>query len=133
MLPNFKFHHIGIATFSIDKTVPYYINAKYSKSNTVIDIIQKVKICFLSKENMPTIELLEPISNETSPIYNTLIKMGVTPYHCCYTVPDIENAIKELKKMYFIPILKPVQAIAMNDRKICFLYNKDIGLIEIVE
>jgi methylmalonyl-CoA/ethylmalonyl-CoA epimerase len=44
MLPNFKFHHIGIATFSIDKTVPYYINAKYSKNNTVIDIIQKFKI-----------------------------------------------------------------------------------------
>lgn len=53
MLPDFKFHHIGIAVFDIDDTAQYYIDAGYQKTETVIDTIQNVKICFLTKEGMP--------------------------------------------------------------------------------
>lgn len=49
MLPDFKFHHIGIAVFDIDDTAQYYIDAGYQKTETVIDTIQNVKICFLTE------------------------------------------------------------------------------------
>jgi len=33
----------------------------------------------------------------------------------------------------YLPLTNPVIAAAMNNRRICFLFNKDVGLIELVE
>ena len=132
MLSDFIFHHIGVATPSIEKTSKLYLSAGYSMSNIILDTIQNVRIAFLRKNNMPTIELLEPV-DETSPVYKTISKSGVSPYHSCYEVVDIANAILRLKKMNYIPLFSPVSAVALENRKICFLYNKEVGLIELVE
>ena len=59
MLPDFKFHHIGIAVFDIDVTEQYYIDAGYHKKETAIDAIKNVKICFMTKEGMTLLEMLE--------------------------------------------------------------------------
>jgi len=32
----------------------------------------------------------------------------------------------------FIPLFRPVEAIALDNRLICYLYRKDVGFIEIV-
>lgn len=132
MLADFTFHHIGVATPNIEKTSKLYIDAGYSMSEVVYDPIQNVRIAFLEKENMPVIELLEPI-DDSSPVSKTIYKSGVTPYHCCYEVNDITDAVNRLKKMKYIPLSLPVEAIALSNKKICFLYNKDIGLIELLE
>ncbi|MCL1947573.1 MAG: lactoylglutathione lyase, partial [Chitinivibrionia bacterium] len=60
-------------------------------------------------------------------------KSGVSPYHICYETENIENAINELKKKKYLLLARPVNAVALNDRKICFLYNKEVGLIELTE
>ncbi|UTC68219.1 MULTISPECIES: VOC family protein [unclassified Treponema] len=135
-----KYHHIGIAVFNIEETAPFYIMQGYSKSQTVYDPIQHVNICFLTDGyseiigggGMPMIELIEPI-DEKSPVYKILQKSGVAPYHICYEVENISDTITELKREKFIPLSKPVEAIAINNKKVCFLFNKNIGLIELVE
>jgi methylmalonyl-CoA/ethylmalonyl-CoA epimerase len=132
MLSYFDFHHIGIATPNIQKTAQYYLDAGFLMSEVITDPIQKVKITFLTKGQMPRIELLEPTS-EDSPVTEILAKSGVSPYHICYEVDDIEIAVKDLKKKRFISLFKPVKAIALDNRLICFLYNAEVGLIEILE
>ena len=132
MLDSFKFHHIGYAVFSIENTAKYYIGAGYEASDITEDPIQNIRICFLKKESMPLIELLEAI-NETSPVLGVLKKVGVSPYHCCYEVEDIEESVRQLKKQRFIPTGKIVEACALENRRICFLYNREVGLIELLE
>lgn len=132
MLPYFRFHHIGVAVFDIDSTAKCYLEAGYSKTDTVYDPHQNVYICFLTKNGMPTIELLAP-KDETSPVSKTLEKNGVTPYHLCYEVDDINKAIADLRKLKYIPLIKPIEACAIESRKVCFLFNKQVGLIELVE
>lgn len=132
MLSEFKFHHVGIAVNDIDETASLYMAAGYEKTETVFDPIQNVHICFLSKKGMPTLELLAS-NDETSPIYKTLQKNGVTPYHCCYEVDDIEDAVSRLRKMRYVATSKPVPAVAIEGRRVCFLFHKKIGLIELVE
>lgn len=132
MLPDFKFHHIGIAVWDIEETALYYVDAGYMKAETVIDEIQNVKICFLTKENMPMLELLAPV-DENSPVNRILNKMGVSPYHCCYLVDDMEDAVYRLKKKKFVPLIKPVEACAIDGKRVCFLFSKTVGLIELVE
>lgn len=131
MLENFRFHHIGYAVEKIEDTANYYINAGFSQSIAVIDNIQNVRIAFLKKEGFPFIELVEAV-DELSPVIQTLKRSGVSPYHICYEVDDIEDAIKRLKRMRFIPLFKPVNAVALDNRRICYLYNKDVGLIELL-
>lgn len=132
MLSYFKFHHIGIAVYSIDETAEYYLRAGYKRTNAVEDVLQNIKICFLFKQDMPLVELLEPV-NDSSPVCSILKQNGVSPYHVCYSVLDIEMAISDLKRQGYLPLSRPVKAIAMNNNKISFLYNKSIGLIELVE
>ena len=62
-----------------------------------------------------------------------LEKRGVTTYHICYEVDDINSSVSELRKQKFVQLFKPVEAVALNNQKICYLFNKDVGLIELVE
>ncbi len=128
----YKYHHTGVATKDIEITSAFYENIAYSKSEIVIDNIQNVRICFMSKKNSPLIELVEPI-NERSPVNEIIKKNGNIPYHFCYEVDDIREAILEMKGLGFIKIINPVPAVAFNNRLICFIYNKDVGLIELLE
>ena len=132
MLDSFKFHHIGVAVKNIDATASLYEQGGYHRSTVVFDPIQNVNICWLTKEGMPTIELLAPV-DEKSPVNTTLEKMGVSPYHCCYVVEGIEEVVSELKKQKYIMVSKPAEAVAFCGSKVCFLYNKNVGLIELVE
>jgi len=131
MLNSFRFHHIGYAVNNIETTAGYYINSGWYLSDIQIDKMQNAKIAFLSKSNMPLIELIAPV-DENSPIVKTLEKVGVSTYHVCYEVDDIDVAVSELRKQKYISLFNPVEAIALDNKKICYLYNKNVGLIEIV-
>lgn len=132
MLPEFKFHHIGVAVNDIDATAALYEQGGYRRSAAVFDPEQNVTVCWLTREGYPVVELLAP-ADDKSPVTKTLEKMGVTPYHCCYTVDDIDDAVAKLKKQRYVVVSKPVKAVAMNGSLVCFLYHKHVGLIELAE
>jgi len=132
MLEEFKFHHIGVVTDSIEATSEYYKDAGFTVQDIVYDSIQNTNICFLAKEGFPMTELIEPVT-DTSPVANILRKNGVSPYHFCYEVENIYESVGKLKNMDFILLNKPVHAAALRNRLICFLFNKNIGLIELVQ
>lgn len=126
------FHHIGVACRDIAKTKELYLSMGYKDFPVVEDPVQHVRVCFLEHESAPRIELLEPLDQE-SPVSRTLSMVGVSPYHLCYEVKDIEEAINRLRERRFILVTGPVEAPAMDNRRIAFLFNKNNGLIEIVE
>ena len=126
------FHHIGIACRDIDKTREFYLGLGYTASPVVDDPLQHVRICFLDKEGAPRLELLQPLDDQ-SPVARTLATAGVTPYHFCYEVRNIDEAIAAQRTKRFLLVSGPVPACALGDRRIAFLYNKNNGLIELVE
>lgn len=132
MLPEFRFHHIGVAVFDIDLTAKIYVDAGYSKTTNVLDPLQDIRICFLTKAGMPMVELLEAVDS-SSPVNRILSSVGVSPYHVCYMVPDMEDALKRLRNKRFVIVSKPIEACALNNRRVCFMYNKNVGLIELLE
>ena len=132
MLKNARFHHVGVASRSIEASTSLYIDAGFQPSKKIHDPIQNVNIAFLKKEGAPLIELVEPV-NEDSPVNNILKKVGVSAYHFCYEVDDIYSSIKLLEDKDYILMVEPVNAIAFENRKICFLYNTEVGLIEFLE
>ena len=132
MLDSFKFHHIGVAVKDIDKTAAMYEDGGYEMSDIIFDPVQNVDICWLTKDGMPTVELLAPV-DETSPVCKILEKNGVTPYHTCYIVENIDEAVAELRKQKYVLVSKPVEAVAIHNCKVAFLHNRHVGLIELVE
>lgn len=133
-------HHIGMACHDIEVTARFYVDLGYKQGETVYDSLQNVKICFLEYTgggaanggSYPIIELVSPYDDK-SPVNKYLSKNGVGPYHICYMVGDIERSILELRKKQFIAVSHPVPAVAFGGRKVCFLFNKAVGLIELVE
>jgi len=133
MLENGKFHHIGMAVASIEKATPFYRLSGYSVSEPVIEPIQKVRVCYARKDGFPTMELLEPL-DETSPVSKVLQRNGGnTPYHVCYEVPDIKSAVGEMRKNGFMPLGRPIPGHGLDDALMVFCFNKDVGLVQIME
>ena len=132
MLNNCKFHHIGYAVSDITKTAAFYTKVGWKLSEIYTDTIQNTYIAFLKRKGFPLVELVAPI-DETSPICNTLKKVGNSTYHICYSVPDIDVAVAELRAQRYMPLFKPVEAVAIDNKKICYLMHPEVGLIEIVE
>lgn len=116
-----KFHHIGIAVKSIKNVSPF--------SPIITDSIQKVSVAFVLVNGV-NIELIEPFS-DNSPITESL-KKRIKFLHICYTVSDIEMAIKECREYGFHCIARPIQATAFNN-KIAWVYSNEWGLFELLE
>lgn len=132
MINSMHFHHIGYAVRDISKTAAFYLSAGWTMSDMQLDKIQGTYIAFLTKDEEPMIELVAPY-NEHSPITKTLDKMGVTTYHVCYSVADLDIAIMEMRKMRYMPLFTPVPAIAIDNKRICYMMHPEVGLIELVE
>jgi methylmalonyl-CoA/ethylmalonyl-CoA epimerase len=132
MLEKARFHHIGIAVNSIAHTSAIYQTAGYQLSDTTIETIQNVRIAFLTKAGSPLLELVEPIDIK-SPVYNILKKVGVSAYHFCYEVENLQMEIAEMENKGFRLMVTPVATAAFANRQICFLYHLDAGLIELLE
>lgn len=126
------FHHIGIACRDIMKSQAFYMAMGYHAADVVEDQLQHVRVCFLDKDGAPRLELLEPLDDQ-SPVARTLATIGVTPYHLCYQVDDIEAAITALRGQRFLLVNGPVPACAMGNRRVAFLFQKHTGLVELVE
>jgi methylmalonyl-CoA/ethylmalonyl-CoA epimerase len=126
------FHHIGLATSDIEKSKLAYKTLGYTGEGIIYDPNQKVNLCFLYKKDAPVIELVSP-TEESSPVNNILHKNGTMPYHTCYEVANLEQTISELKPLRYLIVVKPIEAIAFSNRRVCFLFQKYAGLIELLE
>ncbi len=127
-----KVNHIGYLVENIENGIQEFIKLGYLKLGEVIeDQDRKIHICFLKNEDT-VVELVSPM-DETSVVYEMHKKFRNMPYHICYEVEDIEAAMREYRKQGFIIVQSVAPAIAFNNRKVVFLFNKYIGMIEIVE
>ena len=88
-----KLDHIGYITDQIEDTRNGFLRLGYTPDSIVDFEAHKCKVCFLRKEKETTVELVEPYEDNKS--LRKLLKNGVTPYHVCYEVENIEDTIKE--------------------------------------
>jgi methylmalonyl-CoA epimerase len=125
-----KLNHIGIVVSNIQKEAQFYQGMGFSTSGLIINQTQKVKEIFVEQNKYTTIELIEPL-NEQSPVFAFLQKGGGV-HHFCYELDEnIDSFINKQRIQGAIIICHPVYDIAF-DRKIAFLY-KSGKIFEVVE
>lgn len=132
MNPEFIFHHLGIATRNIEKCASAYGKLGYSASAIKAEPSQNVRICFLTKEGSPSMELVEPLTDD-SPVSRLVKQSGTTPYHTCYEVKNIYKTIDELEDLNFRLLFEPLKSETMDEGLFCYLFSPDTGLIELYQ
>lgn len=128
-----KLHHTGYITGNIDETSKAFEVLGYTRQPIFDDTIQKCFICFLKREEgEPLIELVQPYEDNKT-MQKMLTKRGVSPYHLCYEVEDVQAIYDKLSDTEgWLPMFAPVEAVAFNNRKITYFMNYEAGFIEFV-
>lgn len=127
-----KVHHIGYLVKNISKTEKKFLELGYEvESPTKLDEIRNIDIEFLVNGDY-RVELIEP-KGEESPMYPLLKRYKNTPYHLCYEVENIDEAIAELQDKHYTVIQEPNIAPCIEGKKVAFLNNISMGIIELVE
>jgi methylmalonyl-CoA/ethylmalonyl-CoA epimerase len=130
-----KLHHIGIASKDLERSIRHHeaIFNLHPITEIVEDPVHKVSVVLLSDsdETGVPIELVYPLS-EDSPASN-LLKRGIHLYHICYTVDDIESALKKARTQGAIIISGPSPARLYGGRRIAFIYTPDRYVVEFLE
>jgi methylmalonyl-CoA/ethylmalonyl-CoA epimerase len=127
----YKLDHVGYLTGCIPETAKAFESLGYVAGDIINDDHQQTKICFLRKENETNIELVEPYEDNKT-MQKMFAKRGVTPYHVCYEVDDIDAEYDNMIANNWTALFKPVEAPAFDNRKICYFWNSEIGFVELV-
>ena len=126
-----KIDHIGYLTGDIAATAKAFEKLGYQMGEIVNDDTQRTRICFLTKADEVRVELVEPYEDNRT-MQKMLTKQGVSPYHTCYEVEDVDREYEQLIQEDWVALFKPVAAPAFGNRKICYFWNAEIGFIELV-
>lgn len=127
----FSFHHLGVATRSIDKELPIYTLLGYEKEGEPFtDPGQGIRGQFLTGKSGPRLELLENLPGSTT--LDLPLEKGQKIYHMAFLVPDIEKAITVLTNCR-AKVISPPKASVYFGGRICFLLLPNMGMLELLE
>jgi methylmalonyl-CoA/ethylmalonyl-CoA epimerase len=122
-----KLHHIGVACKNIDEGIDNVskVHQVIKQSPVFFDEQQNAELVLLTLADGTHIELIagKPVEN--------LLKKGITWYHICFEVDDINAEIDRLISEGAFLISPPKPAILFNNRKVAFL-NVSYGMIELL-
>lgn len=119
-----KFHHIGIATKDLKKSLDFVQNnfEILNISNPIFDPKQDATLQLIQTKDV-AIELV------CGKVVEKLIQNKTTYYHICYEVDDINKAIESFQGA--ILVSSPKEAILFDNRLVAFLITP-IGLVELL-
>lgn len=127
-----KIHHVGYLAKNIGKSRKKFLELGYEVERPEkYDEIRKINIEFLVNGDY-RVELIQPMS-EDSPMYPLLKRYKNSPYHFCYEVEDLAKAVENLSQNGYTVIQEPEVAPCIDDRRVVFLNNISMGIIELVE
>lgn len=124
--------HLAVTTPNFEQTLHDYLGLDGSRllKGPALNPAQKVQYAFVLLREGMTVEILG-ISDNT-PIAQH-VKQGGGPYHFCYAVNSIEEAISRAEQVGAKLIVKPIEDVAFDGRRIAFLYQEAQGVFELVE
>ena len=125
-------HHVGYLVKNLEESkLAFEKMGLMTTKDKTFDPDRKVDICFLGIGSQE-IELVSP--RKDSGIYPLLKRYNNVPYHTCYIVKDMGEAINELTKKGFLLIEEPSRALAISeDARVAFLMNARIGIVELLQ
>ncbi len=127
-----KPHHIGYLTADLPSAIREFECLGFGTRGGVIeDNARGIAICFM-ENGSSRIELISPMRPDST-VSSLLKKRGAGPYHICYETDCLTRDIEQLCARGYMPIQPPEPAIAFDGRSVAFLFQKNTGILELVE
>jgi methylmalonyl-CoA/ethylmalonyl-CoA epimerase len=130
-----RFHHIGYAVRNIRSYLDDFLIPMFAPDHIteqVSDPVQRVTVCFVEMPGGTTIELVEPLG-ENSPVDSIIGSSRGGVYHLCFEADDLDAELVRFRSKRCVPLGRPVPAAAFGGRRIVFVLTPERDLIEIVE
>ena len=125
-------HHVGYLVRSIDRAAKTFAALGYvPQGDTTRDESRKIDILFMANGDT-RIELVAPYESGSA-VGDLRKRIGSAPYHICYETDEIEKEISRLTASGYVLTQEAMPAPAISGRRVAFLLNPAIGLIELVE
>ena len=134
-LQGLRVNHLGIATKSIAATRRVYLQLGFCEvdGRYYEDELQGVRSLFLQLGNT-VLELLESLNPQAdSPLVSFLKGTSHCIYHVCYQCRNLDAAVEALRKEGFRLLVGPIPGVGFENHNICFLFKREIGVIELLE
>ncbi len=127
-----RVHHIGFLTKNMEKATERFLALGFETERpSCPDPVRGVHIAFM-KNGGYRVELICPDS-KASPMYPLLAHYRNTPYHLCYMVEDLAQAMEALSGEGYTVFDAPKEAPCIDGHPVAFLLHRDIGIIELLE
>lgn len=130
-----KINHIGVAVEDINNACREYEQLGFEKKGELFaDTDRKIQVQYIQND-MLRLELVAPISNDESSPVDRFIGKGkpYEMYHVCYEVEDMNASIIEYKQKGYFLMEEPKCSNAMGGYKTAYLFQRFVGLVELVE
>lgn len=127
-----RFHHVGVATTSIERDESAYSKLGYIREGMeFVDPNQGVRGLFVVGPG-PRLELLEQLegSSALAPWLNSTNRMYHLAYEVDNLVTDLAMAQQELRAHILRP---PLPAVAFSGRLVSFIVLRNRAVIELIE
>lgn len=126
-----KLHHIGIAVEELEEAVERF--GLLGLKETARGIVEEyhVAVSWLGEKH-PKLELIQPLGD--GPIQKFLEKRGEGLHHLAFAVPDIEQALNELKARG-VRLIDDKPRAGFGGHRVAFVHPKGFHgvLVELVE
>jgi methylmalonyl-CoA/ethylmalonyl-CoA epimerase len=128
-----SFHHVGVAVKSIEDALRYYTGVfGFRQASEPVDVPpERVRVCMIEADPGVRIELVEGLG-EDSPVKAILDRIGGGTYHICYSVDDLDAALRQLRARGFHPF-KRFELPGQDHRRFAFVLTPDRQLFELCE
>ena len=122
-----RFHHTGIACRDIPEALAFLEATHPVREKTAIvrDAAQNADVCLVTLADGSRLELV------SGPVVENLVRKGITYYHVCYEVDDLDAEVGALRARRCRVVSGPTAAPLFGGRKVAFLYSP-LGLIELL-
>ena len=132
-----KINHIGILVDDIDKAINKYKILGYVLDGELVnDTDRNIYIQFMKNDGYRVELICEMDKEKMSPAKSIGRQIKISNYkmyHICYEVEDLEVAIADLETKGYQVLVPRQKAIAFDNRNVVFMYEPDVGMIELVE
>ena len=127
---NWRFHHVGIATNSIDVFTRRINDVATGEVFDFVDPIQGIRGRFIEIGNL-NFEILEPLDHDET--LSPWLTAGNRIYQIAFEVEDLDSELKKAREQKIRIVRNAEPAVAFNGRRVAFIMPAPGILIELIE
>ncbi|MGM9689174.1 MAG: VOC family protein [Alloprevotella sp.] len=130
-MATYSLHHVGYVVADMEASTRVFQQLGYKAGPVLREEPLSVDLRYLKKAGETLVELVLQ-HNPESPEQQLLAKNGPMPYHVCYRVDCMEEAVADLEAKGFARLFDPLPVGVLQGQRICYLSHPAMGLVELL-